>query len=111
MTITTAARMAVVAVTVLLASACGTVEGVLDNGVFARRNEFTEQNGLAIAQVAFKEMRDVSSLRLLGTTETSVGTIRVDIRMDESNCAGTFDTSSGGRPHGQESRRRMVQGG
>ena len=59
-------------------------------------DEFLDQSPRAIAKTAFKEMRDVKSMRILGSTDTDAGLTRIDIRLDDSNCVGSFDTDDGG---------------
>lgn len=88
MNIALSGRAAAAATAVLLLSSCGKLTG---------GSEFLDQSPRDIAKAAFADMRDVTSLRMLGRVETTQGYARVDIRLDDAgNCAGSMTFPFGG---------------
>ncbi len=87
MNIATAARATTVALLVLAVSSCGRLSS---------DDEFLDQSPRAMAKTAFRDMRAVTSLRMLGSADTDVGLTRVDVRLDADSCVGSLDTSEGG---------------
>lgn len=90
MTLAPPGRAMSLAVVVLVLSSCSSLPG--------GDSDFVEQGPRAIAKAAFKEMRDVESLRMLGSVDTDDdGIARVDLRLDgRGNCTGsmTFDAGT-----------------
>lgn len=56
---------------------------------------FLDQTPRAIAKTAFAEMQDVTSLRVLGSTDTDAGPTRVDFLIDGASCTGSVDSDDG----------------
>lgn len=71
---------------VLALASCGGLSG---------SNAFLEQSPRAIAQASITEMQDVSAMRILGNTTYRKSSMRVDIRVDTTNCIGSLDTDDG----------------
>ena len=89
-----ARRLIAVGCSVLTLSACGTsfMQGSLMQG----DSKFLEQSPRDIAKAAFDDMRDVSSMRVIGSQETKdYGFTRVDVRLDDTSCTGILDSAGG----------------
>ena len=79
---------------VLLTTACGSLPGA--GGLLGRHSEFLDQSAVDIAEASFSDMRKVTSLRLLGSVDTDqYGMADIDIRLDGTDCKGSFDTDDG----------------
>ena len=76
------------AITALLLSACG--------GPTEADPEFLEQSPRAITRTAFAQMRELTSVRILGTVASAGGPARIDVRADdEGRCSGSLDLERG----------------
>jgi hypothetical protein len=49
-----------------------------------------------MAEAAFADMREVTSMRVLGSQEGDAGFTRVDLKVGESSCVGSLDIDGGG---------------
>ena len=88
-------RRAVAAGTAILAlsslNACGAIGDLVPGN-----NAFVEQGPRKVAKAGFDEMRDLTSMRVLGSMEDKrFGFTRIDIKLDDTNCTGTLDTAEG----------------
>ena len=60
------------------------------------QDPFLDQSPRSIAKAGFADMRKVSSMRVLGSVEDKRnGFMRVDLRLDDTDCTGTLDTPDG----------------
>ncbi|MFC7725131.1 hypothetical protein ACFQW6_08440 [Nocardioides sp. GCM10028917] len=80
-------RAAAVGASLLALTACS----VLSPG-----SEFLDQGPRGMAEAAFSDMREVTSMRVLGSQEGDVGFTRVDLKVDKSSCVGSLDADGGG---------------
>lgn len=87
MTIAPSRNAAVSITAIVILSSCSLLPG---------NNPFLDQTPRAIAKTAFAEMQDVTSLRLLGSTDTNAGPMRVDFLIDDTSCIGSVDSNDGG---------------
>lgn len=84
-----AAAASVLALTSL--NACGAI-GDLVPGM----DPFLDQSPRSMAKAGFADMRDVTSVRVLGSMEDKKnGFTRVDLRLDDTTCTGTLDMPAG----------------
>jgi hypothetical protein len=84
-------RVAAVGASVLVLSGCGTI-GELMPGT----DPFLEQSPRSIARAGFAEMREVTSVRVLGSMEDKKnGFTRIDLRLDDTTCTGSLDMRDG----------------
>jgi len=72
---------------VLALSACGIMSSPGD--------DFVDRGARSMAEAAFADMREVTSMRILGSQEGDAGFTRVDLRLDESSCIGNLDMDQG----------------
>jgi hypothetical protein len=80
-------RGTAVAATALVLSACG----IVSSG-----DDFLDQSPRSMAKTAFADMRDVSSMRILGSYEDDeLGLTRVDVSLDKTSCTATLRTEAG----------------
>ena len=89
-------RAAVAALALVALSGCS---------LLSDENDFTRQSARSIAEQSFEGMKDVTSVRLLGTVRMKMGVVRVDLRVDDTSCTGTFGT-----PQGELRVRRTADG-
>ncbi len=88
-------RTAAATTAALLLTSCGSLPEQLD--FLASTPEFLQQSPRAMAKDAFADMRDVTSMRIIGNVNTAeFGAARMDFRLRGTTCAGTFDTDDGG---------------
>lgn len=72
-------------------TACGTISDLLPG-----QDPFLDQSPRSIAKAGFADMREVTSMRVLGSIEDKDnGFTRVDIRLDDTVCTGTLDVPDG----------------
>lgn len=84
---TTPSRRAAAAVTSLLAlSACGS----LSSG-----DDFLDQSPRSMAKTAFADTRKATSMRITGSTESRLGFIRLDVRLDDTSCYARIKSEDG----------------
>jgi hypothetical protein len=93
---TASTRRALVAGASVLAlaplSACGVISDYLPG-----QHPFLDQSPRSMAKASFADMKDVTSMRILGDVDVKeFGRMQVDISVDEDGCRGSFDTGSGG---------------
>lgn len=94
MRLTSALSAATAGMAVLLTTACGALPG--EGGLLGRHSEFLDQDALSIAKDSFADMRTVTSVRMLGDVETDeFGMADIDLRLDGTDCQGSFDTDDG----------------
>jgi hypothetical protein len=87
MNITTPRRTsAAAAAAAFVLTSCGMLPGDPD---------FLDQSPRSMAKAAFADMRNVSSVRILGSLESDAGFMRVDLRVDDTSCAGNLDLAVG----------------
>lgn len=87
-------RAATASAAVLLLTSCGSLPREMD--FLSRGDEFLEQSPRSIAKAAFANMREVTSMRVLGSQETNAhGFTRIDLRLDDTSCTGTLDSADG----------------
>ena len=95
MDIARASQAATAATAVLLLSSCGSLPSGVD--FLSGSNEFLEQGPRAIAEAAFANMQDVTSMRILGDVETDeYGRMQVDLSVGKDRCQGSFDSDDMG---------------
>lgn len=60
------------------------------------QDPFLDQSPRNIAKAAFADMREVRSVRVLGSQENKeAGFTRIDLRLDDTNCVGSLTTADG----------------
>lgn len=81
-------------------------------GVLSDDDAFLEQAPREIAKVAFKEMRQLSSMRVLGTVDDDqLGPMRVDLKIDASDaCVGSLHTGRGNLDFVQNAKGAWFRG-
>lgn len=83
----TPSRRAAAAVTSLLAlSACGS----LSSG-----DDYLDQSPNSMAKTAFADTRKATSMRITGSTESRLGFIRLDVRLDDTSCYARIKSEDG----------------
>lgn len=93
--ITAPTRRVLVAVASVMALAaltgCGAVSDFMPG-----RDPFLDQSPQSMAKAAFADMREVTSLRVLGSIESrKSGFTRIDLLLDETDCSGSLDSPAG----------------
>ncbi|GAA5137246.1 hypothetical protein GCM10023339_77310 [Alloalcanivorax gelatiniphagus] len=79
-------RVTAVLTAALVLSACGIVD---------EDDDFLDQGPRNMAKAAFAEMRQTTSLRILGTIEDESGRTRVDISVGDTGCIARFWADEG----------------
>ena len=73
-------------------TACGAIGDLMPG-----TDPFLEQSARSIADAAFADMQDVSSMRILGDVDSAkYGRMRVDIRVGDDGCVGSLEIDHGG---------------
>lgn len=84
---TAPSRRAAAAITsVLVLSACGS---------FPSGDDFLDQSPDSMVKTAFAEMREVTSMRILGSGAGDAGFLRLDLRLDDTSCTVRISTEEG----------------
>lgn len=92
---TARSRRALAGGATLLALSSLTACGAIGDFVLGS-DPFLDQSPRSMAKAAFADMREVTSLRVLGSLEDKDnGFTKVDLRLDDSSCAGTLDMPAG----------------
>lgn len=80
-------RIAAAVTTALVLPACGALPA---------GDDFLDQSPRSMAKKAFADMREASSMRILGSYEDDeLGFTRVDVSLDETSCTARFRTEAG----------------
>ncbi len=81
------ARAAAAVTTALVLSGCG---------IMPADDDFVDQGPRSMARTAFADMREVTSLRILGSMEHDrLGFTRLDMSLDDKSCTARFTTKAG----------------
>ena len=79
------------ALAVAALSACGAIGDLVPG-----QDPFLDQSPRSIAKASFADMRDVTSMRILGSQEDKKhGFMRIDLKLDQDACTGSLDTAAG----------------